>query len=684
MPRADTRDLISWWLFALLAALCFAIPCLHPFATGAMAPRELEFNLTPGPAGSGDQASLTWTRDADNARRGYWIDLAPLRGHPAPAALSYRLPSYAFHDVTLSLDDGRVDSLRLDRVREQTRFLGTRLAPSQITPHVLNGALRLDVPARRFWTTWPARLVLALAVGAAAFGVAFGMWRVTELWDRARGSCVRRVRPARWRLGVPALLVVAAPLWMLAWAPMLMEGDGGGFVWFALHFWRDGRFSNFDGWRLPGYATLISPFVGLMNHYAAGIGVLQAGLGILTSLCVWDLLRRRIGTLWAMAAAALVACDPMLLMWQRYVLSECLAGFLVTGLVWLVGRVVLDRPRPPGMIAEQVGIPLLLGGVCAAAIYTRANFQTFVVVVPAALCLAGLLRGRGWLAFTPGLLVIAVASLLVAPAFLRNREVLNRTELIVGADHNRCVFSWQNGAIEYNQVGGVTFPEYREIRAKVDSHQMHELMFTDFLAQSPTISLPEGTPPPTAKDIRSGVVTRESLARLPEVFVRRIAAGFFSLLGFKFRTPWYYSHTVDNMSRVLRGDFDTRTTTNFDDGINAALLPPEMQSAIARMREPVAAFRFSPNAAAFNALFRLYRVLRPPIIVAFLLACVAHLRRGDATMLLAAGLLLANAAGIALLQYTGMDRYGAPFYPLMATVAFAWLFSPPHPKADST
>ncbi|MFA6045705.1 MAG: hypothetical protein WC718_12045, partial [Phycisphaerales bacterium] len=99
-----------------------------------------------------------------------------------------------------------------------------------------------------------------------------------------------------------------------------------------------------------------------------------------------------------------------------------------------------------------------------------------------------------------------------------------------------------------------------------------------------------------------------------------------------------------------------------------------------RVRRPVEAVRGSASASAFNLLFKVYRVLRPGLVVLFFFACVTHVRKLDPTMLLAAGLVLANAAGIALVQYTGMDRYGAPFYPLMATVVFAAVFGTLKPR----
>ncbi|MFA6046495.1 MAG: glycosyltransferase family 39 protein, partial [Phycisphaerales bacterium] len=587
MPRGETRRVNSLWFFALLAALCCSVPCLHPFVSGVMAPRELLVDISPGAAGTGDEASLMWTRNADGVRDGYWIDLVPLRALPAPVTLTYRLPSYPVHEVTISVADGSPEALGISRVREQSWFLGYALPKIDVSPMPQGSGLQLTVPPRRWWTLWPARAGLAGLVGVLAFGLFVVMWRVSTVWEDLWTALVVDVKPPpRWLLGLLAFLVVAAPTWMVIWSPMLMEGDGAGFMWFACHFWQDFKLSHFDGWRLPGYSVIIAPLVGLLDDYANGIGVMQAIFGVLTSVMVWDLLRRRISQFWSLACAALVACDPMLLMWQRHVLSETTATVMVTGLVWLVSRVVLDRRSPPGRVAEQVGIPVLLGVACAAAIYTRANFQTFLVVVPGALCFAALLRGRRVLAFTPGVLVVVIAATLLAPAFIRNREVLRRTELIVGAGHNRCVFSWQNGTIEYNQTRSVSFPRYRELRSKVDAHQMWELAYTDFLADFGSIPVPEGTPWVTTRELRSDEVTQESMARMSDVFARRIAKGFFSILGVWFREPWYYSHTVDNMSRVLRGKFDDRTKTTFDDFYDLNLLPEDVRAAVVRVRRP--------------------------------------------------------------------------------------------------
>jgi hypothetical protein len=505
-----------------------------------------------------------------------------------------------------------------------------------------------------------------------------GLWRAGDWWRVVMmRHTLAPARVPRWVVWSLLGLALAPAAWLPAWAPMLMEGDGAGFVGFALRLWETGRLTSFDGWRLPGYGVLLSPFVGLMENYSAGVGLMQAAMGMVTAWLCFDLLRRRVPMLWALVGACLVGLDPMILMWQRYVLSEALGTLLVTGLVWMLDRALPGRADAAPGWPRAVGWGVLLGAWCAYAIYTRANFQVFLMVAPAAILAAHARAGRPGRGLACAAVCVLVAAGALAPAYIHNKRTLGRYELIVGADHNRCVFSWQNRAIEINQVGAFTLEEYRGLRDRRDAGGFHELAFTDFLARSTTIPVPPGSSPIAARDYRSGVVTRESLARRPDLFARRMGEGVLAVLGFFIRDPWYYSHTADNMSRVLRGRFDGRTRTNLDDNLDTdRLYRPDHRAVLERHRRPVGHVQGSANAGVFNGLWAAYRVLRPGLIVLMLLAGFRHLRRMDWAMLAGVALVVGNALAIALVQFTGMDRYGAPFYAVMTVAGVAGLFSP--------
>lgn len=665
------------WLLAGLVAATVVLPIgLWPGTAKVLAPRDIELDLVF--RGTGERAALEWT-DAEGATNGYYFDLARERTPSGLPGLHRRfcLPWYEITNLRLAwTGGGDVDVVTPPRVA--TRFFGKPAARRDIgiggvVENAGSRAIPFTLPDRVWWGGWVMNALAAAACSLGAFAVFGGLWRFCDAWDTLAAWFAFGPRAARRWIVITGLIAACAPaVWLACWSPVLMEGDGSAFVWFAQILWDTGRFTHFDGWRLPGYGTIIAPFVGLLHDYSTGIGIMQCAMGIATVVLCFDLLRRRIATTWAIAAALVIGCDPMVLMWQRYVLSESLAALLVTLAVWMVDRLLPRGPVRPRL--DGVVVPAAFAGLTAFAIYTRANFQTFAIVLPLVLAWGWWRVGRRWASAWPAAACVALAAVAVAPAFFHNHRLLGRYALVVGADHNRCVFGWQNNAIDINQIGAFTFDEYRGLQARLDTGAFRELQFTDFLVASPTIPVPAGTHPWTARDVRSGVVVRESLARQPDLFAWRVVQGVPSVLGFFVPRPFYYSHTVDWMSRVLRGRFDDRTRTNWDDDFDMDWFPQPIRSVLERPRREVGGMRGSNNALVFHRVFEVYRYVRPVIIIAFLATGLLHLRRRDAAMTAAAALIVGNALAIALVQFTGMDRYGTPFYPLMAVAAFAGVF----------
>jgi 4-amino-4-deoxy-L-arabinose transferase-like glycosyltransferase len=95
-------------------------------------------------------------------------------------------------------------------------------------------------------------------------------------------------------------------------------------------------FAGYDGTRTPGYPLILI----LLRHHATAIVVFQQALGVLTAWLVCRLVMRFTGrTALAVATALIVGLSPNAMAFESAVLTETLAAFLVTAIVWLSCRI---------------------------------------------------------------------------------------------------------------------------------------------------------------------------------------------------------------------------------------------------------------------------------------------------------------------------------------------------------
>jgi 4-amino-4-deoxy-L-arabinose transferase-like glycosyltransferase len=146
--------------------------------------------------------------------------------------------------------------------------------------------------------------------------------------------------PMRTVLLLVSLTVLVRGAAMLA-APDALRDDVDRYRAVAENLYHRGVFATLEAptaYRPPLYPLLLVPAVALGAWSSVGIAALHLALGVGTVLLTWRLGQQaRLGG-WALVAAVLVACDPILVRQSTLVMTETPAAFFaVAGLVALGG-----------------------------------------------------------------------------------------------------------------------------------------------------------------------------------------------------------------------------------------------------------------------------------------------------------------------------------------------------------
>ena len=168
----------------------------------------------------------------------------------------------------------------------------------------------------------------------------------------------------------------------------------------------------------PLYYVLGWLWTGLFGTGEVGLRSLSALLGTATIAAAWAIGRRLGGERAAVAAAALVAVNPLLVWFSQEARAYALLALLGTlsALLWLRA---LERPHATGRL-------LAWGAVAALALAT--HYYAVFLVVPQAVWLA--LRAPGWRRRAAALGLPAAAGAALAPLALGQRE--NDTASFIG------------------------------------------------------------------------------------------------------------------------------------------------------------------------------------------------------------------------------------------------------------
>ncbi len=172
------------------------------------------------------------------------------------------------------------------------------------------------------------------------------------------------------------VLTLAVRTGVLLLTPDALAADPDGYRYLAENLLRHGTLGHElqpTAYRPPLYPLALLPCVAMGPAARAAIGALHVLLGLATVLLVFRLARRLELGRYAVVAAALVACDPVLLAQSTLVMTETLAVFLVVAalscLVAACERPTVGRAATAGAVSAAAGLcrPGLLFWTVAAA-----------------------------------------------------------------------------------------------------------------------------------------------------------------------------------------------------------------------------------------------------------------------------------------------------------------------------
>ncbi len=179
-----------------------------------------------------------------------------------------------------------------------------------------------------------------------------------------------------WPWGVIGLAVLAMAVrgGVVTLVPDSLRNDPDGYRYLAENLLRSGIFGYGQvptAYRPPLYPLVLTPCVALGPLSTAAIAVLHAALGLATVWLVYRLGRRWGLGNYALLAAALVACDPILLIQSTQVMTETPAAFLAVASLLLLTSAA---ERPSAWRA------MLAGGCLALTMLCRATFLPFLIL----------------------------------------------------------------------------------------------------------------------------------------------------------------------------------------------------------------------------------------------------------------------------------------------------------------
>lgn len=693
-PTPPTPPTIRGSILIALAGVLVLAGVLTYVLRPALVTRRVEWSLDLQAAGPAWEVLYT-PADARHPANGYWMDPAEHGVSEAgslfttlePMVFTRPLPTRAVRWVSLRWHDQPAGAAyRVNGLSVRTRLFGSvvhteHMAPppggAPWMPAAGDGRADFDVsPVRGVYTL--AVFGVAFAASAAGLGVLGLLMVAAGWWDRLLERLpVLPLTPRRTRVLTIAsvALVVGVPAYLAWWSPVTLFSDSTAYIWLAKLLWETRDISHFDGWRMPGYAVFIAPWVAKSVDYPFWVGVSQGVLGVLGALAAFDIVRRRgLRAPWPQVAMLMVALNPMMMVWQRVMLSECLGAFFVMAGAW--GFTVLEprlrRDDPASRRWLYLGFAGL-GVLAGAASLTRGNLQLLPLAFAGGAVLTGLLAGAG--AARRAVLAVMVMGvvfvLILLPVLLHNHRTFDRRSLVVGASAGRTVFAWQNTDIDFNQTAAFSLEEYRDLRERVGRGEVSEWGFCAMMQRNERISVPEGSHPWVVRDLRSGFVLKESVARMPDRYAYRLMTAAMAHLGFWVDHPWYFSRLAQEMLGIYRGSHVTIKTTLYDD-VNR--FPEYIRPTLERAVRDISAVPDSLHSRAYRHWWSVWREARPVLSVLLILGAVRSLVRRDVTALMLAGLVFANIAGVVVVQFSGETRYTMTFQGLADVAMILGLF----------
>lgn len=206
-------------------------------------------------------------------------------------------------------------------------------------------------------------------------------------------------------------------------------------------------------YRPPLYPILLA---GVLWAGPAGVALLQVALGVGTVALMVSAGRRLGLGSWALAAATLVAVDPLLLRYTPQAMTEVTCTFLAVLLLWVakgatdVEATSLPSATLPRERGGQTLAPFLLGVVFGLAVLSRPTFWAFGVLAAGTWAWNWLRGGDRSRRIRRGALVVFGTALVVSPWAGRNLVVFG--EPIVTTTHGGYTLLLANNPVYWREV----------------------------------------------------------------------------------------------------------------------------------------------------------------------------------------------------------------------------------------
>jgi len=592
------------------------------------------------------------------------------------ARIERRLPTYGATRLRLRWEDSPSARVSVPHAEIMTHVFGVSIARRELTSPKINGGTlsngsaagaafaATDAQGDIEWSVDPRIGLFGHLIGAAGC-----VLLVTGLY--CAGAAIlwllRAAESGERFVTLAALAaVIALHAAMTAWTPLLLAPDSTDYFRHADTLARTGGTDQFDFWHPPGYSFFVAPFMLTFDRFGVALHWAQAAAGVAVAVLSWWMARRWMPHPWPLLVLVLVGCDPIVLTYEHWALTEILAALLLMSACALAMRGRVASPPSQVTIVTAVAI----GALCAAAAYVRANLQLLFGLVPLLFIAAHLRKPNriGVAACAVCIGVVAVACL--APWLIRNNHKFGRPELAIGRGFTRALSGYNSRIIDPNQSSLFAYDHWKSVQRQI-SNGLGDFGYLTEIQKAQGLQMPNEQRAAIKANAQCEVVVRESLARDPWGTLGAMGMAFTTQLGLWTR----YDHPTANenvhWSGPLRGQPIAETTNwpvTFEND-------PSLAPLIARTKSDVTFLRGSRPGEMFNELFMGYRAVRPLIVLASLIAIILAVRRRNWPAAVLGGTIVVHAVLLSTLLFSALDRYCVPFIGLTDLLAVYAVFS---------
>ena len=664
-PKGTLRAL-KWrrWRLVLISAGVVAFLALaSAFVYRYGLTRTLLFELEVAPPDA--ICAIQWCREAGRPN-GVWLDAPPASDHDVRKYwIEQRLPNYEFHDLTLAVAGHANARLRVINPRVIVRLFNNPFQTQALTPRSRNGVLLTETQPEDYafhLIEEQARIAFDGRLGRSYSGLLVGTAQLSLLALLVLGFVAllrilaRRLPPYSLAFGFILAFILIVRLTMLVWAPVFVTGDSLDYLSGAQQLIQTQSFGHFTVFRPAGYPSLVALAMLAFERVDLGVGLLQAGLGTLTALCVYGSLRHVAPTPWALLGMFLVGADPILLQYEHFLLTETLAACFVSVCCYLftVQMAALRSSRHWGL---WLVITMMISAVFGFGPYVRPNLRVMIVLLPVLLLVAGVLVGR-WRRAT----VLAGAFLLVSGAVAA--PSLNPDSSLTFLRWHQVLYGYWSGLLgvaEMNQTGFFPHVQWQELRQRRADETLGPYRLANAVAHAAVLDPNLGA----ARDAQQAFVA-EAVARQAD----QIPTRWLTNLMCHFGVIVQPNDENRYWSGFLSGAYPPSTTNWLLEPLANTPLKAAM---IQRARQAVDGERLSFHGGSFQKWYEAYAGVRPVVGLSFLIGAIVALKRREWVLVGFAGLALLNAGLFAVLMLTDGTRFAVPFYPVVWLLAvYLW------------